>query len=375
MLSSGLLPKRFNTFTVSPHSAASVATLTMASADGVNVAAVIISKGARVTVTTRPVPNPGEGHMLVRNRAIACNPVDWKIQEWSLFMSKYPTVLGSDVAGEVVSVGPGVTHFVPGDRVTGYSGVYYNQDIDHGAWQTYTILPELSSCKLPSSLSFEQGAVFPMGMAAAAVALFHVLAVPREQYPVDSNEALIIWGAASSVGASAVQIARAFGWKILATASPQHHEWLRKLGVTELFDYHDPEVVAKIGQAVKDRGLVVRRALDPISIDSTLDLVPKALNAAGGLGGKIAILVPRPADKPEPESVEIGLSAASRHATDLKELGRWFFNNWLEKNLADGSVIPVPEIQIVDGGVSAAQKAFDQLKAGVSGKKLVVRVS
>ncbi len=346
----------------------------MASADDVNVAAVIVSKGARVTVTTRPVPNPSEGHMLVRNRAIACNPVDWKIQEWSLFMNKYPTVLGSDVAGEVVSVGPGVTHFVPGDRVTGYSGVYYNQDIDHGAWQTYTILPELGSSKLPSSLSFEQGAVFPMGMAAAAVALFDVLAVPREQHPVDSNEALIIWGAASSVGSSAVQIARVLGWKIIATASPQHHEWLRKLGVTEIFDYHDPEVVAKIGQTVKDRGLVVRRALDPISIDSTLDLVPKALHAAGGLGGRIAILIPQPVGKPEPEGVEIGTSHASRHATDLKELGRWFFNDWLEKHLADGSVIPVPEIQIVDGGVSATQKAFDQLKAGVSGKKLVVRV-
>ena len=347
----------------------------MAYADDANVAAVIASKSARVTVTARPVPTPSERQMLVRNRAIACNPVDWKIQEWSLFVNKYPTVLGSDVAGEVVSVGPGVTHFAPGDRVTGYSGVYYNQDIDHGAWQTYTILPELGSSKLPPSMSFEQGAVFPMGMAAAAVALFHVLAVPREQHPADSNEALIVWGAASSVGASAVQIARVFGWKILATASPQHHDWLRKLGATEIFDYRDPEVVAKIGQAAKDRGLVVRRALDPISAGSTLDLVPEALNAAGGSGGKIATVVPRPVGKPEPEGVEIGLSAAVRHATDLKELGRWFFNDWLEKHLANGSVIPVPEIQIVDGGVSAAQKVFDQLKAGVSGKKLVVRVS
>lgn len=264
----------------------------MASADDANVAAVIESKGARMTVTTRPVPTPTEGQMLVRNRAIACNPLDWKIQEWSLFVNEYPTVLGNDVADEVISVGPGVTHFSPGDRVTGFSGVYYNQDINHGAWQTYTILPELGSSKLPPSISFKHGAVFPMGMAAAAVALFHILAMPREQHPANSNEALIIWGAASSVGASAVQIARVFGWKILATASPQHHDWLRKLGATEIFDYHDSEIVARIGQAAKDRGLVVHRAFDPIS-----------------------------------------------------------------------------------GGVSAAQEAFDLLKAGVSGKKLVVRVS
>ncbi len=158
-------------------------TLAMTSANDTNVAAVIESKGARVTVTTRPVPTPGEGEMLVRNRAIACNPVDWKIQEYSLFVAKYPTVLGSDAAGEVVSVGPSVTHFAPGDRVTGYAGVVYNNDIDHGAWQTYTILPELGSSKLPPSMSFEQGSVFPMGMATAAVGLFHILAVPHEQHP------------------------------------------------------------------------------------------------------------------------------------------------------------------------------------------------
>lgn len=130
--------------------------------------------------------------------------------------------------------------------------------------------------------------------------------------------------------------------------------------------------MAKTGQAAKDRGLVVRRVLDSISAGSIR--VPEALNVAGGSGGKIATIVPRPVGKPEPEGVEIGLSAAVRHATDLKEFGRWFFNDSLEKHLADGSVIPVPEIQIVGGAVSAVQKALDELKAGVSGKKFVVRV-
>lgn len=118
-----------------------------------------------------------------------------------------------------------------------------------------------------------------------------------------------------------MQIARVFGWKILATASLQHHDWLRKLGATEI-----SEVVARIGQATKDRGLVVRRAFDPISAGSTLDLVPEALKAAGGSGGKIATMLPRPVGKPETKDVKIGLSAV-RHATDLKELGSWFFND------------------------------------------------
>lgn len=105
------------------------------------------------------------------------------------------------------------------------------------------------------------------------------------------DEALIIWGGASSVGASAVQIACVLGWKVLATTSPQHHYWLRKLGATEIFDYHDPEVVAKIGQAAREQGLVVHSAFDAISESITLDLVPEALKAAGGLGGKIATVL------------------------------------------------------------------------------------
>ena len=346
----------------------------MGSTNDPNVAAVIESKGARLTITTRPVPKAGEGEILVRNRAIACNPVDWKVQEEGLFVEQYPTILGCDVAGEVVSVGNGVMHFIPGDRVIGVAGLGYFNNIDRGGWQTYTILLEINSTKLPPSMSFEEGAVFPLGMGTAAVAIFNELAVPRDPLPEKSNEALIIWGAASSVGVSAVQIARVLNWKILATASPHHQGWLQKLGATEVFDYRDPEVVAKIGQAAKSRGLVLRKALDAISEGTTLDLVPEALKAAGGRCGKIATVQFRPEGKPNPEGVELNLAVAMRSASDLEDLGRWFFNDWLEKHLADGSVLPAPEVQIVDGGVPAAQEVFDKLKDGVSGKKLVVQV-
>lgn len=161
-----------------------------------------------------------------------------------------------------------------------------------------------------------------MGMATAAVGLFHIMAVPHEQYPADSNEELIIWGGASLVGASAVQIACVLGWKVLATASPQHHKWLRKLWATQIFDYHGPKVVAKIGQAARDGGLVVHSTFDAISEGSTHDLVSEALKAAGSLGRKIATVLWLPEGKPEPEGVENDLKVGIRLASDLKDLGR-----------------------------------------------------
>lgn len=339
-----------------------------------NVAAVIPAQGARLEIQKRPVPTPGEGEILVRNHAIAANPVDWKIQDYGLFVETYPSVLGSDVAGEVVSVGSGVTHFVKSDRVAGFSGVIYNDKIDHGAWQTYTILPELGSFKVPQSMSFEKASVFPMGMATAAVALFEVLGISREQQSPDAKEALIIWGASSSVGASAVQIARIQGWKVYATASPKHHSWLKDIGAIDVLDYKDPDVASKMGQVIKSAGFYAKKAFDPISEGSSLDIVPEALKAAGGEGGRIATVLWRPEGKELPQGVEISLTVAMRHAQDLKDLGRWFFNNWLEKHVASGEVTPVPKLEIVPGGVAVAQKVFDELKKGVSGKKLVVQV-
>lgn len=58
-------------------------------------------------------------------------------------------MLGSDGCGIITSVGPGVTKFKKGDRVTGFGAVIYNDKADHGSWQTYTILRDLSTVKIP----------------------------------------------------------------------------------------------------------------------------------------------------------------------------------------------------------------------------------
>ena len=352
----------------------------MASTSPTNLAAILPSKGSRLTISTRDIPTPGPGELLVRNHAIAGNPVDWKIQDYGMFVSNYPTVLGSDIAGIVIAVGPSVTHFAPGDRVTGFTAVMYKDQADHGAWQTYSLLRELSASKLPASMTFEEGSVFPMAMITAAFALFVILGVPQALAQGDvsekPNSALLVWGAASSVGSAAVQIARSIGLTVIATASPRHHAWLKQLGATEVLDYHDADIVAQLGQAAKAHGTSIDFALDPISKGATFDLVPATVAAAASAKGKgkVAILVYWPEGKDQPADVQVELSLAWRHGTDQEPFGRWFFNEWLEKAMSDGTVVPAPEIEIVPGGIGAAQTVFDRLKEGVSGKKLVVQV-
>jgi len=77
-------------------------------------------KGNPLKVSSAPFPKPGPNDVVVKNHAVAVNPVDWKIQASGLFVTKYPNVLGTDIAGEIVEVGAEVKDFKKGDRVLAY---------------------------------------------------------------------------------------------------------------------------------------------------------------------------------------------------------------------------------------------------------------
>lgn len=78
------------------------------------------AKGKPLVVKEAPYPTPDADEMVVKNAAIAINPVDWKIQDYGLFIQKYPIILGTDVAGEIVEVGDNVKNFKKGDHVVAY---------------------------------------------------------------------------------------------------------------------------------------------------------------------------------------------------------------------------------------------------------------
>lgn len=172
------------------------------------------------------------------------------------------------------------------------------------------------------------------------------------------------------MGSGGVQIAKALGFDVFAVASPQHHAYLKTLGAKCLFDYRSPDVVAEIIDAAREAGTEINFAFDAISGHDTPQTCAEILEKSGG--GKLCMTVPLPAETVLPASVEVSRVMAARVGTDWKEGGIWLFNEWLEQALVNGSYIPSPGVQIVEGGLAGVQEALDLHKKGLSGKKLVV---
>ncbi|KIL86274.1 hypothetical protein FAVG1_10672 [Fusarium avenaceum] len=344
---------------------------------GPNTAAILPARQGKLTVQERPIPTPGPGELLVRNGAVAANPVDWKVQSLGILIDNFPTILGSDLSGTVVSVGPNVTRFQAGDRVMGFAVGMVTGNNDASALQTYTLLNETAASHLPKKLSFEQGAALPVAMTTAAIALFADLELPMRKRHASEAEtgAILVWSGASAVGTATIQIAHAFGWTVYATASPKHHEWLKRLGATDVWDYHDPQVVQHIGQAAQAAGLKIRGAIDARAEDQSFDLVAATLVAAGSTpAAKISTVQPWPENKPKPEGITVSAINCFRFINDRQDIGHWLFSDWLQKALEDGIIEPAPKPSVIEGGLLEAQKMLDTLRAGASGEKFVVKI-
>ena len=127
-----------------------------------NQAAVLQEEKANLTIEKLPIPKPGPSDVVVKNSAIATNPVDWKMQQFGFIVEKYPTILGSDVSGVVDAVGSDVKHFQKGDRVTGFADALLSKDPRNGAFQQYSVVKECALARIPDFMSFEEGSILPM---------------------------------------------------------------------------------------------------------------------------------------------------------------------------------------------------------------------
>jgi len=143
-----------------------------------------------------------DNEILVRNGAVAINPVDWMtlvVGDVIFPWLTYPFVLGSDVAGEVVALGAGVTRFKVGDRVLGHAvgAEKSRNDPAEGAFQTCTVLLDHMACPIPASMAYETAAVLPLGLSTAACGLFQKEFLALD-YPVadpqPNGKTLLVWG-------------------------------------------------------------------------------------------------------------------------------------------------------------------------------------
>ncbi len=180
-----------------------------------------------------PKPEAGPGELLVRVVAAGTNPVDAKIRaEGRAFGLEPPVILGADVSGVVEEVGPGVDDFSAGDEV------YYTPEVfgerSNGSYAEYDVVPARIVARKPPSLSHIEAAAVPLAGGTAYEAIVRRLGV-------GVGETVLIHGGAGGVGSFAIQLAKASGARVLATAGADNQKTLRDLGADAAVDYRDQD--------------------------------------------------------------------------------------------------------------------------------------
>ena len=171
-------------------------------------------------------PHPGENEVLVRVKAAGVGPWDgWIRAGKSVLPQPLPLTLGSDLSGTVEDIGPGVTALKPGTEVFGVTNRQFT-----GAYAEYAVASVGMVAAKPARLSDVEAASVPVVAVTAQQALF-------EQANLVAGQSVLIHGAAGSVGAYAVQMARQAGLRVVATAGARDIEMVRGLGAHQVIDY------------------------------------------------------------------------------------------------------------------------------------------
>jgi NADPH:quinone reductase-like Zn-dependent oxidoreductase len=293
-------------------------------------------------------PEPAEGGVVVRVRAAALNPLDWKIRRGMLrivWRIHFPFVPGFDVAGEVESA-PVNSRWRAGERVFASS--------DHGGGLAERIAVRGSFlARIPERMSFEEAAAVPAAGCTALLAL-------RDSCRVREGARVLVNGASGGVGTFAVQIARALGATVDGVASSHNHELVRGLGASRTIDYEHEDFTRERGawdaifDAVATR--TFRRclpALRPKGVYCTtmpgpgpfFDMAATRLMPFAFGGRRATWVVVRPS------------------GDNLETLASW---------IVQGKIRPVVE-RVVPLRIDDVRAAFEHLESGHARGKIVVR--
>jgi len=219
-----------------------------------------------------PRPEPKDDQLLIRVIAAGVNPVDAMIRS-GMFDREgtraFPIILGGDVAGVVEKVGSKITKFKAGDPVFAYVSLD-----NSGGYAQYALVTEREAAPKPKSLTYVEAAAVPIAGMTAWQALV-------DTAKLSAGQTVLIHGGSGGVGSFVIQIAKARGAKVIATASTANQEFLKQLGADVAIDY----TKQKFEDVAKDVDVV----LDSIGRDTlarSYGVVKK--------GGIIVSLVARP---------------------------------------------------------------------------------
>ncbi|KAI1813316.1 GroES-like protein [Poronia punctata] len=333
----------------------------------------------------REVPHPeiGQGELLVKTRAVAINPTDWKSlskagEKW------FGTRLGCDLTGEVVEVGPGVTRDIKkGDRTAGFVFGASTTRPDNGAFGEYVRVKEHIQAKIPDHVTDEEAATLGISVTTVGQGLYKTLQLPLPNNPAKTAFPILIYGGSTATGIYGIKYAKLSGLTVIATSSPHNFALLKSIGADHVFDYRSATAGAEIraltdnkleyawdctgygaavcAAALSDRGRPKYATIIPVKEEELLDVNPVVDGPYFTLGYDAM---------GEPfERMGQGMWTPSKEEVDYARM----FWELSEELLASGKLTPLkPEVNRLGSGLEGVIKGLDELKNGrVSGSKLV----
>jgi NADPH2:quinone reductase len=210
-----------------------------------------------------PDPTPAHNQVVVRAKAIGVNPVETYIRAGKYGPKPFPFTPGADAAGVVEAVGPGVTTCKVNDRV-------YTSGTISGSYAEKILCDEKSVHSLPTHVTFQQGAAMGVPYATA----YRALVIRGQAHP---GETVLIHGGSGGVGTAAIQIARALGLTVFATAgSEKGMELVRQQGAHRAFNHKQDGYQQLIIDATGARGVpLILEMVSHINLGHDLQLLAK----------------------------------------------------------------------------------------------------
>src|SRR5215472_4141840 len=289
-----------------------------------------------------PRPEPKNDEILVRVVAAAVNPVDTYVRQ-GMFAKRgidnRPLIIGYDIAGIVEKTGADAKKFKAGDQVYSYLSVMRG-----GGYAEYAVAKESETALKPKNINFEEAAAVPLAGTTAWQALI-------DTAKIDKGQTVLNHGGSGGVGSFAVQIAKARGAKVIATASTAHQALLKQLGVDQALDY----TTTKFEDVAKDVDVVLNCV--------RADALARSYGAVRK-GGTIVSITDEP-DQTECGKHEITCSRLGAHP-DAKVLEE------LTKLIEAGKMKPIVSQTFPLAGASKAQ---EQIETHHTLGKIVLKVS
>ncbi|KAJ5719853.1 alcohol dehydrogenase [Penicillium malachiteum] len=322
--------------------------------------------------------------VLVKVKAVAINPTDWK--HIDLGAADIGCRIGVDYAGIVEEVGKNVTNFVKGDRITGWTHGQNRVNHECGAFAEYAVAKACVQRKIPDNLSFEEAASLGVAIMTAGQGIYKNLELRLPTEPTKEPFPLFIYGGSTATGMAAIQLAKLSGLTVITTCSPHNFDLVKSLGADAVFDYNSPTCGADIKELTKNR---LTFAFDCTGDGARICAYAMSDTEPGTYGG----IMPADYEFLKATNPKVHCQDFLRGYDTMGEDYYWiaeeavspdpagmefykFFLGLTQPLLENGSVKPLPmDLNRHGSGLDGVLMGLDELKKGkVSGVKLVYTI-